>query len=143
LSPSKDFLFQLFNGLEDSFPLSLNAEDLTNLVVVVNVSRGFSFQVSKLHQEVHASILLGHVFEVSCRAKDLTLEHDHGNDETDHQFKVECSVVQGELWALVCVSSFVPRLAGDVVIVGQLIQSNVTKHGSATELPDLSKSERF
>lgn len=60
--------------------------------------------------------------------EDLTLKQDHRHDEADHHFKVEGSEVQGELWAFVSVPSHVPRLAGDVVVVGQVIEIDLTEH---------------
>lgn len=69
---------------------------MSDLVVVENIGGRLLLDLRKLHEKVHAAVLLSHELLVTRGVKDLSLQHDSENNDAVQELQGEVEPVEPE-----------------------------------------------
>jgi hypothetical protein len=124
----------------------LNRENLSDFVIVNHIGYTLGFELAQFHKQVHTSIMLCDILEVSIWWENFTLKDDHRNYETVKTLEYEGLRIEYEMRTTV--SNFtllIESLAINIVIIRQISKIirliSIIMLVSSSEGPHLSEAK--
>mmetsp|Transcript_21579 Transcript_21579/g.33232 ORF Transcript_21579/g.33232 Transcript_21579/m.33232 type:complete len:278 (+) Transcript_21579:3777-4610(+) len=131
-SPSDKLLLEAVDRLHDGLLSPLDGQDLSDLLVVEDISNTLGLQFRQLDEEVHAAVGLSHEFDVAVGLENLALEHDDADHNAVEHLHSEVLPAEDESTLVIALGHL-----RDIVIVAE----QVLRVGTRRDVPDLSEAD--